>query len=629
MSKTLNMAEKLKLPASIGTETVGILGRRGSGKSNTGTVLIEELIGIGAQVVLIDPKGEGWGLKARGADSAGKDVIVFGEPEGDLPLREEHAETVADFVVTSGRSVVLSLNGFESQASERRFVTRFCERFYALKRKPEHHSQVMVVLEEASLFVPQRVDGEHAKMVSNIQRLVRQGRSFGIGVTLIDQRPASVNKDVLTQVEVMICHQLTSPHDRKAVDAWIEANANKADAEEFRKTLPTLQPGECWVWSPAKLRLFERATIRRRSTFDSGSTPVLGKGAANRPEIREVNLEALKTQLEKVVAEKKANDPAELKKKVGALEAELKRLKALVTASPIKAMADKPLITDAALERLERLNAKSMERSTVATKTIEGLVERLRTAVAPVQLAITDEHLHVAELLAMVKTLKGLRNVSALPVSVSPRVLTAAQAMTARGDSPFQRKPVPDWPGKSYDEGQTFSAPEAANPSAREELKKPQRRIVDAIAWWNSIGVQSPSRLQVGFVAGIKPTGGHFSNSIGPLSTGGLIEARGDGVALTSAGAAVAVPPAQAADLPSYYRMIRALLKTGAMQRIFDAVIGNGGVEIAVDRIGEITSIDPSGGHFSNSIGPLSTLGLIDRRQGVVFPTALLFPEGL
>ena len=35
-------------------------------------------------------------------------------------------------------------------------------------------------------------------------RLVRRGRSSGIGVTLISQRPQVLNKDVLTQAETLI-----------------------------------------------------------------------------------------------------------------------------------------------------------------------------------------------------------------------------------------------------------------------------------------------------------------------------------------------------------------------------------------------------------------------------------------
>ena len=62
---------------------------------------------------------------------------------------------------------------------------------------------------------------------------------------------------------------------------------------------------------------------------------------------------------------------------------------------------------------------------------------------------------------------------------------------------------------------------------------------------------------------------------------------------------------------------------------ILDAVIRRGGAEVANEELGREVGIDHTGGHFSNTIGPLSTLGLIERRSGVVRPTEILFPKGL
>jgi hypothetical protein len=49
-----------------------------------------------------------------------------------------------------------------------------------------------------------------------------------------------------------------------------------------------------------------------------------------------------------------------------------------------------------------------------------------------------------------------------------------------------------------------------------------QQRILDALAWLESIGNDQPSTLQVGAIALIDATGGHFSNTVGPLSSNGL-----------------------------------------------------------------------------------------------------------
>lgn len=42
-----------------------------------------------------------------------------------------------------------------------------------------------------------------------------------------------------------------------------------------------------------------------------------------------------------------------------------------------------------------------------------------------------------------------------------------------------------------------------------------------------------------------------------------------------------------------------------------------------------ISTFDHTGGYFSNIIGPLSSMGLIERRHGTVRTTSLLFPEAL
>lgn len=62
---------------------------------------------------------------------------------------------------------------------------------------------------------------------------------------------------------------------------------------------------------------------------------------------------------------------------------------------------------------------------------------------------------------------------------------------------------------------------------------------------------------------------------------------------------------------------------------MLNAIIEANGAEISTEAIGEIVGIDSSGGHFSNMIGPLGTLGLIERRNGIVKPTEILFPSAL
>ena len=58
-----------------------------------------------------------------------------------------------------------------------------------------------VFIEEAHEFIPQRVSGALGKTFNAVSNLVVMGRNRGIGVTLINQRAATINKDVLTQLD--------------------------------------------------------------------------------------------------------------------------------------------------------------------------------------------------------------------------------------------------------------------------------------------------------------------------------------------------------------------------------------------------------------------------------------------
>ncbi len=313
----------LSLPLGLITETTAIIGRRGSGKTNTGVVIAEDMLAAGLQTVIFDPLDVWYGLKSSmTGKSAGLPIVIMGGPHGDLPLRDIDGTLIADFVVESSTPVILSLREL-SKTKQRRFVADFAERLYNRKGEASHRSPLMVMIDEASTFVPQRVDGANARMVGAIESLVRRGRASGIGVMLIDQRPASVNKDVLTQCELLIAHQTTGPQDRKALDSWIEAHDDRDQAKEFRDTLAGLTLGEAWFWSPSIFDLFQRVQVRARRTFDSSKTPKVGEIPIEPKKIAAVDLEALKEKMSATIKEKAENDPVILHERIEDLEEKL------------------------------------------------------------------------------------------------------------------------------------------------------------------------------------------------------------------------------------------------------------------------------------------------------------------
>ncbi len=294
---TLQIAEDFALPMDAVTTTLAILGIRGSGKTYAGGVVTEEMLKVGMQVAVIDPLDVFWGLRSSAdGDGAGLPIVIAGGDHGDIPLHAGSGEAMADAIVELGISVVLSLRHLP-KTKQRTFVAEFAERLYHRKGESQHRAPLHVVIDEADAFVPQHVMGDSARVKGAIDDLVRRGRSSGIGVTLITQRPAVLHKDVLSQAEVLMAFRLPGPQDQKALDTWIQAHDTENRRAEFMATLASLTRGTCWLWSPGWLDAFRQVKIRRRDTFDSSATPKAGDIVIEPRATAEVDLDALRDRL--------------------------------------------------------------------------------------------------------------------------------------------------------------------------------------------------------------------------------------------------------------------------------------------------------------------------------------------
>jgi hypothetical protein len=101
--KVLRVGPDLSLPDDAVTQTFVVFGKRGSGKSNTGVVLAEEMHRVGGQIIVLDPIGAWWGLKSSfDGSSAGLPVYVFGGQHGDLPLAPTAGQLMAQVAIATG-----------------------------------------------------------------------------------------------------------------------------------------------------------------------------------------------------------------------------------------------------------------------------------------------------------------------------------------------------------------------------------------------------------------------------------------------------------------------------------------------------------------------------------------------
>ena len=297
---TINLAPGLELPIDAVTESFAVIGRRGSGKTHTASVLAEGMLDAGQQVVIIDPTNAWWGLRSSvdGTKDAFK-IPIFGGGKGgkaDIEVDDTMGRDLADAIIETGTSAIVCVRDF-SNAGVRRFVGDFAEQLYDRKCEKRFRTPLHLALDEADLVVPQHIQKGGERAYGAIDKIVRRGRIDGFGTSLISQRPAVIAKDVLTQTEVLVCHQVTGPHDQVALKAWVERHGAKDKLAEFLKTLPGLQKGESWFWSPAWLELFLRIKTRARKTWDSSRTPKVGEAVPEPAHMTAVDVEEIRKNL--------------------------------------------------------------------------------------------------------------------------------------------------------------------------------------------------------------------------------------------------------------------------------------------------------------------------------------------
>lgn len=544
-----------KVPLTVATETLGILAVKRAGKSNVAVVMAEEMFDAGIPWVAIDPKGDWWGVRSsKDGKGPGLPVVVFGGEHADVPLEPTAGHMLASLIAERHLTCVLDVSGM-TKADLRRFLTDFTTTLYRKNREPLH-----VFFEEADEYIPQRVMGEMAKLVGACETLVKRGGFHGIGVTLVTQRSASLNKDVLTQCGTLIALRTTSPQDRKAILGWVQQHA---DGAEIVDALPGLPNGEAWVWSPEWLAEdLTHVQFRQRRTFDSGATPVVGRKRAVPTTLADVDLAKIKEEMAETVERAKADDPKELRKRIKELE---RQLASQPAAEPVE-----PVVVTEYVVHAGSVEAMAKIRDTIGlfSDEIVGQLAALSTELADAQSKVGDKP-------------TSLARTPHVPVRTS-----GGPQRTAELPKPQVKRSQP------------------TEPSTDTSVSGPQRKLLVVLATYGP-----RTKRQLALQGGYSERGGGFNNPLGALRTGGLIT-RGEPITITDEGLAALGGyeelPRGSALLDHWYSQIR-----GPEKKILSVLVQEG--ELTKADLAERAGYQPTGGGFNNPLGRLRTLGLVDR----------------
>jgi DNA helicase HerA-like ATPase len=146
--------------------------------------------------------------------------------EVDIFAREG---TRIDELVNKGKCTTINLKGSPPDIQEL-IVNRVCTALFEL-RKVNRIPPLMLVVEEAHNFCPQVGTVASSKIFRTI---ASEGRKFGLGLLIVTQRAAKVDKNVLSQCNTQIILKVTNPNDLKAIVSSVEG-LTAAMADEIQR----------------------------------------------------------------------------------------------------------------------------------------------------------------------------------------------------------------------------------------------------------------------------------------------------------------------------------------------------------------------------------------------------------
>ncbi|MCH8900575.1 MAG: ATP-binding protein [Acidobacteria bacterium] len=136
---------------------------------------------------------------------------------------------------------------------------------------------LLVVLEEAHLFLPEGADNAAQRTVATI---AKEGRKYGVGLMLVTQRPSELDSTSISQSGTMIALRLTNQADRSQVTSTMPD-----DLADLAGLLPSLRTGEALIVGEA-IPIPSRVRIPLATNKLVGSDADLAHGWIDEPRPR-------------------------------------------------------------------------------------------------------------------------------------------------------------------------------------------------------------------------------------------------------------------------------------------------------------------------------------------------------
>jgi len=428
--------------------------------------------------------------------------------------------------------------------------------------------------------------------------LATRGRKRGFCAVLATQRLSKLNKDAAAECNNKLIGRTGLDIDqRRAAD---ELGFGKERWRELRE----LPPGTFFAFGPALTGEVQRVHVGSVST----SHPKAGARLSAPPPPPTAKVRALLPKLADLPAEaeERSRSLKEVQQELATTRRELTLAKRaqpapVQTAKPVEKRVEIGVLKEGQLKRLEgAIAGMAAAREREAGRMGELLrTFQERVTASDQQLATVCKELQAS--------LTRFHTNGHFPPP--PRLAANLQRPPA-----VLARPGPPIAGKS-------------GPAPAGNLSSSQHRILNALAWLETIGKATADKTMLALMADASPTSGGYFNNLGVLRTTGLITYPSAGtVALTEVGRETAEPVDVPTTSEELHRMLFAKL-SGSQQKVLAEVIRQYPDAIGKDDLAEAAGQSPTSGGYFNNLGRLRSLGLIDYptpRQVVALPVLFL-----
>jgi hypothetical protein len=566
----LRISATSALPVEAITSTIAVLGKKGSGKTYTSKKLTEIMLRSGFQVVILDIVGAWWGLKSSAdGKQPGFPIPILGGDHGDIALAHSAGEVTARAIVEGGFSCIVDLSLF-SKGHRHAFAAPFLEALYRLNRHAMH-----LVVDEADFYAPQKTFTPQAAItLGAMDELVRRGRQRGVGVTMITQRPQVLNKDVLTQTDILFALRMNHKLELAAVDEWVSVKADPVMAKAMRAELPGMKTGDFYVWAP-ELDIFQKGHADPAETFDSSATPKPGEARRLPKVLADVDIQKLGAQIAATVEEQKANDPAALKTRIHELTAELAAARSGKPAAELQSL------------RGELKDARRVRE--IALGAFGSALEEMQKVLATAAFSLSQ-----------LKELGAKHHGDIKPESQAIKAPAVfPQEVVGRGSYTINSDKA-----SSNGHGQ---AEESRDP---QEIA--QRKLLGALLSAEADKIPSLSRTWLAIVARVSPTSSSYRRNVSALEQAGLVHFPTPGdVALTEAGRSTSAPFAPRVTTTNLLDALQKIYEP-ARYRILLALVEASGEWMGREELAAAAAQSPTSSAYRSHLSNLRQLGLVE-----------------